>query len=134
MQAHTRTAVALLAGTLLVATAVPSGQQRSLLTPGGTISILESYLEAIRQQIAIPAMSAAVVKDGVIVWEKGYGFQNVATRLRATPDTPCWGGRERNARGGAAPAVCRAASSRARRTVPDLRPDGAGADAPSGIF
>ena len=33
-------------------------------------------------------MSAAVVKDGRVVWEKGYGFQNVATRLRATPDTP----------------------------------------------
>jgi CubicO group peptidase (beta-lactamase class C family) len=33
-------------------------------------------------------MSAVVVRDGVPVWEKGFGFQNVATRLRATPDTP----------------------------------------------
>jgi len=33
-------------------------------------------------------MSAAVVREGVPVWEKGYGFQNVAARLRATPDTP----------------------------------------------
>ena len=33
-------------------------------------------------------MSAAIVRDGVVIWEKGYGFQNVATRLRATPDTP----------------------------------------------
>ena len=33
-------------------------------------------------------MSAAIVRDGVIVWEKGFGFQNVAARVRATPDTP----------------------------------------------
>ena len=33
-------------------------------------------------------MSAAIVRDGVILWEKGYGFQNVATRERATPATP----------------------------------------------
>jgi CubicO group peptidase (beta-lactamase class C family) len=83
-----RTTVALLAAILVSAIALPSGQQRSLLTPGGTISVLESYLEPLRQQSGIPGMSAAVLKDGVVVWEKGYGFQNVATRLRATPDTP----------------------------------------------
>ena len=33
-------------------------------------------------------MSAAVVQDGEIVWEHGFGFQNVAARVRATPDTP----------------------------------------------
>jgi CubicO group peptidase (beta-lactamase class C family) len=33
-------------------------------------------------------MSAAVVEDGEVVWERGFGFQNVAARVRATPDTP----------------------------------------------
>ena len=33
-------------------------------------------------------MSAAVVQDGEIVWERGFGFQNVSARVRATPDTP----------------------------------------------
>ena len=33
-------------------------------------------------------MSAAVVQDGEIVWEHGFGFQNVDARIRATPDTP----------------------------------------------
>lgn len=88
MHAHQPTRFALLAALLLLATAVPSGQQPSLFTPAGTIPVLDSYLEALRQQSGIPGMSAAVVKDGVVVWEKGYGFQNVATRLRATPDTP----------------------------------------------
>jgi CubicO group peptidase (beta-lactamase class C family) len=33
-------------------------------------------------------MSAAVVRDGVVIWEKGYGYQNTASRIPATPDTP----------------------------------------------
>ena len=33
-------------------------------------------------------MSAALVQDGEIVWERGFGFQNLEARIRATPDTP----------------------------------------------
>ena len=88
MQRNPRTIVGLLGAILLSAIALPSGQQRSLLTPTGTIPVLESYLEALRQQSGIPGMSAAIVKDGFVVWEKGYGFQNVTARVRATPDTP----------------------------------------------
>ena len=54
----------------------------------GSLTVFDAYLESLRQQAGIPGMSAAIVKDGAIVWEKGYGFQNVASRLRATPDTP----------------------------------------------
>jgi CubicO group peptidase (beta-lactamase class C family) len=53
---------------------------------------LEHYLEALRQQAGIPGMSAAVVQDGEIVWERGFGFQNVEARIRATPDTPYYVG------------------------------------------
>ena len=48
----------------------------------------EAYLEPLRQQAGIPGLSAAILLDGEIVWERGYGFQNQETRLRATPDTP----------------------------------------------
>jgi CubicO group peptidase (beta-lactamase class C family) len=51
-------------------------------------SVLDTYLEALRQQAGIPGMSAAVVKDDVILWERGYGYQDVTGRIRATPDTP----------------------------------------------
>ena len=53
-----------------------------------TSSPFESYLESLRAQAGIPGMSAALVQDGQIVWERGFGFQNVESRLRATPDTP----------------------------------------------
>jgi len=66
-------------------------QQPSIFTPGSTIPVLESYLESLRQQAGIPGMSAALVRngdDGDVPWEKGFGFANVASRLRAAPDTP----------------------------------------------
>lgn len=53
-----------------------------------TSSPFESYLESLRAQAGIPGMSAALVQDGQIVWERGFGFQNLEARVRATPDTP----------------------------------------------
>jgi CubicO group peptidase (beta-lactamase class C family) len=81
-----RVAVSLLL--LLTSTSTVSGRQGPLLPPGGAFSVLETYLEAMRQQAGIPGMSAVVLRDEQIVWERGFGFQNVETRLRATPDTP----------------------------------------------
>ena len=72
---------------LLLAAGILSGQQ-SVFTPGGTLPLLDAYLEPLRQQAGIPGMSAAVLSDGELVWEKGYGFQNIATRERPTADTP----------------------------------------------
>lgn len=48
----------------------------------------ETYLESLRLQTGIPGLSAALVQDGEIVWERGFGFQNQESRIRATPDTP----------------------------------------------
>jgi len=79
---------------LAVATAVVTGggssaqQQPSIFSPGGSLPVLDAYLEPLRQQAGIPGMSVAVVSEGKVVWEKGYGFANVATRERAGGDTP----------------------------------------------
>jgi CubicO group peptidase (beta-lactamase class C family) len=76
---------------LAVSAGVLAAQQQppSLFTPGSTIPVLESYLESLRQQAGIPGMSAAiVVRDGEVPWEKGFGYANVTSRIRATPDTP----------------------------------------------
>lgn len=53
-----------------------------------TSSPFESYLESLRAQSGIPGMSGALVQDGQIVWERGFGFQDQEARVRATPDTP----------------------------------------------
>ena len=82
-----RLPIALVAA-LVLASASTRGQQPSIFLPAGTLPVLDVYLDALRQQAGIPGMSAAVLSEGAIVWEKGYGFQNLATRQPATPDTP----------------------------------------------
>ena len=64
------------------------GQQPPVFTPFGALPVLDAYLESLRQQANIPGMSAALARDGVVIWEKGYGFQNVSSHIRATPNTP----------------------------------------------
>jgi len=76
------------AAAVVLAAGMPSGQQQSIFTPGGTLPVLDAYLEPLRLQAGIPGMSAAVLSDGELVWEKGYGFQNLSTRERPTADTP----------------------------------------------
>lgn len=90
MTRHPRALLAFLsaAAIAVAATTVTFGQQQSIFTPGGTLPLLDTYLEPLRLQAGIPGMSATVISDGAVVWEKGYGYQNVATRERATPDTP----------------------------------------------
>jgi len=51
-------------------------------------SRFESYLESFRSQAAIPAISATVAQNGVVVWERGFGRRDVETGAPATPDTP----------------------------------------------
>ena len=66
-----------------------------VLFPGHPISansfalaLFEQYLESLRQQVGIPGLSAAIVQDERIVWERGLGFEDVENSVRATPDTP----------------------------------------------
>src|SRR5262245_66365132 len=51
-------------------------------------SLFERYLEPLRVQAGIPGMSAAIVQDGQIVWEAGFGLSDVESNTRARPDTP----------------------------------------------
>ena len=76
-----------LAGSALLALSLVAGVAAQAPSPLAT-SPFESYLELLRQQAGIPGISAAIVQNGEIVWERGLGFQNVDARLRATPDTP----------------------------------------------
>jgi len=51
-------------------------------------SLLERYLDSLRQQSAIPGMSAAVVQNGRVIWEKGFGLSDLEHSIAARPDTP----------------------------------------------
>jgi CubicO group peptidase (beta-lactamase class C family) len=53
-----------------------------------TFSLLERYLDSLRQQSGIPGMSAALVQNGKVVWEKGFGLSDVEHSITAQPYTP----------------------------------------------
>jgi CubicO group peptidase (beta-lactamase class C family) len=50
--------------------------------------LFEQYLESLRRQAGIPGISAAIVHDGHVAWERGFGHQDVAGSVPALPDTP----------------------------------------------
>lgn len=64
-----------------------------LLGPSGSAQvfpyqIFERYLEPLAQQIGMPGLSALILRNGRIEWEKGYGYQDVENRVPATAETP----------------------------------------------
>jgi CubicO group peptidase (beta-lactamase class C family) len=62
----------------------PSARAQSNLP----VSLFERYVEALRQQSGIPGMSAAIVQNGRVVWDAGFGYQDVEALIRPTGDTP----------------------------------------------
>jgi len=81
---RTRLAALIVCVTLTLTAAHARQVQLALVTA----TPFESYLESLRLQTGIPAISAALLQDGQIVWERGFGFANQESRIRATPDTP----------------------------------------------
>ena len=43
-------------------------------------SAFEGYIELLRQQASIPALSGVLIQDRVIAWERGLGFANLESR------------------------------------------------------
>ena len=50
-------------------------------------SQFEQRLDGIRQQLKIPAMSCAIVKDQKVVWAKGFGYADLENKIPATEHT-----------------------------------------------
>jgi CubicO group peptidase (beta-lactamase class C family) len=46
------------------------------------------YIEALRVQIGIPGVEAAVIGSTDILWENGFGYQDLGRALPMRPDTP----------------------------------------------
>ena len=55
--------------------------------PAETLEAFEARLEDLRLQMNIPAVSAAIVKDGQIVWARGFGYADPVNGVAATETT-----------------------------------------------
>lgn len=51
------------------------------------IAHFETLLESLRQELKIPAYSAAIVKDQKVIWAKGFGYADVENKIPATEHT-----------------------------------------------
>ena len=51
------------------------------------IARFETQLETLRQELKIPAYSAAIVKDQKVIWAKGFGFADLENKVPATEHT-----------------------------------------------
>jgi len=53
-----------------------------------TLEQFEAELESLRQELKIPGISAAVIKDSKLIWARGLGYADVEKDIPATPETP----------------------------------------------
>jgi CubicO group peptidase (beta-lactamase class C family) len=67
-------------------TAAGAAQQKPAADLGN--SAFEGYIELLRQQASIPALSGVLIQDHAIAWERGLGFANLESRIAARSDTP----------------------------------------------
>lgn len=51
------------------------------------LAVLEGKLEAAREEQHVPGMALAIVKDGQVVYAKGFGVRDLDTKEPVTPDT-----------------------------------------------
>lgn len=60
---------------------------RMLPSEAARIAHFETLLENLRQELKIPAYSAAIVKDQKVIWAKGFGYADVENRIPANEHT-----------------------------------------------
>ncbi|NTU55088.1 MAG: serine hydrolase [Anaerolineales bacterium] len=82
----TRILMACLVIILLAGCTSPAAKQEEV--DAETLDAFETELDNLRQQMMIPGMSAAVVKDGELVWARGLGHADIEHQIPATPETP----------------------------------------------
>lgn len=75
-------AIAVLGQAFFVRTTVADGSSLPARIAG-----FETQLESLRQELKIPAYSAAIVKDQKVIWAKGFGYANVENKIPATEHT-----------------------------------------------
>lgn len=56
-------------------------------TEPARLAHFETLLDSLRQELKIPAYSAAIVKDQKVIWAKGFGYADVENKIPATEHT-----------------------------------------------
>src|SRR5688572_5582830 len=52
-----------------------------------SINGLDAFVEQVMTDWHVPGLAVAIVKDGQVVYAKGFGYRDVKKGLKVTPDT-----------------------------------------------
>lgn len=63
-------------------------QSQSTAKPDDRFTSVRALIEKTLSEAKIPSIAVAVVKDGKIIWEEGFGFADKERQIRATAHTP----------------------------------------------
>jgi CubicO group peptidase (beta-lactamase class C family) len=77
----------ILALTLLGQTLSVQSTDAHTADPTERLARFETLLESLRQELKIPAYSAAIVKNQKVIWAKGFGYADVENKIPATEHT-----------------------------------------------
>ena len=83
-------ATALLAGLMLIGSGAlqAKAQESPSAEPiDPRVARFREHLEADRERLKIPGLSAVILEDGEVLWTQGFGYADVEGRVPATPDT-----------------------------------------------
>lgn len=58
------------------------------VTPQARFAAARGVIERIMRDRQLPSIAVAVIKDGKIIWEEGFGWADVERKVAATPHTP----------------------------------------------
>jgi CubicO group peptidase (beta-lactamase class C family) len=76
---------------LIASITAPAAHAQDVATPtaeeAAAIASFDDYLTGFREENHIPALSAAVLRDGELLWEKAYGWSDDEGDVAATVDT-----------------------------------------------
>lgn len=71
-----------------MASCVPARHGPSPAEPAYDLPAFARALDSLRTDARIPGLSAAVVKDGEVIFARGFGYADLERQIPATPDTP----------------------------------------------
>src|SRR5262245_34724564 len=73
--------------TLLMSACAAPAQTNPTSIDKKQLDRFEKQVDALRERLKIPGLSAVILKDQKVLWEKGFGFADLENRVPATPDT-----------------------------------------------
>jgi CubicO group peptidase (beta-lactamase class C family) len=48
---------------------------------------IDSFIDSTMKRWSVPGVAIAVIKDGMVIYEKGYGYRNLKTKEKVTTQT-----------------------------------------------